>query len=71
MAETRLVEPATRETLRRCVAELALAIAAGDVTPLFEELQALAVACDEQGLPAEAARVRRWMQLPASGMQEA
>ncbi len=61
MSETRLVDPSTRDHLRRCVADLAVLIADGEITPMYEELQALAEACERQQLPEDAARVRRWM----------
>lgn len=48
--------------LAQCVAELGAAIASGEVTPEWMELQALALICDENKLPIEAARVRRWME---------
>lgn len=50
---------------QRMITELAAAIANGEVTPGPWELEALAVICDDEQLPAEAARVRRWME-PAS-----
>lgn len=50
-----------RLRLREAIGKMADAIAAGDLTPLPIELEALAQLCDEQFLPSEAARVRRWM----------
>ncbi len=42
---------------------MALAIASGEIDELHVvELQALAEICDRHFLPAEAARVRRWME---------
>lgn len=43
------------------VQKLARAIAAGEVTPTVDEMQALAIVLDEEGLPIEPNRVRRWM----------
>jgi hypothetical protein len=54
-----------RDTLQRCIRELGVAIASGECTPLIVELEALAEICDDARLPAEAARVRRWMNLMA------
>lgn len=50
-----------RRNLAKAVAQLALAIAAGELRPEPVELQALAAICDDMQLPIEAARVRRWM----------
>lgn len=50
-----------RTRLAGCIAKMADAIAAGELTPSVVELQALAQLCEEQWLPSEAARVRRWM----------
>lgn len=47
--------------LHAAVGKLADAIAAGEVTPLEVELEALALLCEEQYLLLDAARVRRWM----------
>ncbi len=51
----------TPARLAQCVTDLAAAIAQGDVTPEWMTLRALAIICDENHLPAEAARVRSWM----------
>jgi hypothetical protein len=51
-----------RARLRRCVAELAVAIDAGECTPDPAELLIMAIVCDRQGLPDEAARLRRWVE---------
>jgi hypothetical protein len=51
--------------LAECIAKLAKAIAAGEVTPAPVELEALAVICDANHLDVEAARVRRWLSLEA------
>lgn len=50
-----------RTRLAQAVAALAIGIAQGECTPPDVELQALAQLCEEQWLPQEAARVRRWM----------
>jgi hypothetical protein len=52
----------SKENLTRAVAELAIAIDRGEVEPQALELAALAVVCDRHGLPAEAARIRAWLQ---------
>ena len=50
-----------RERLREAVAKMADAMATGACTPSRVELEALALVCEDQFLPTEAARVRRWM----------
>ncbi|HMF61630.1 MAG TPA: hypothetical protein VK595_14715 [Vicinamibacterales bacterium] len=50
-----------RARLQAAVHNLAVAIERGECTPTRVELEALAQLCQEQWLPAEAARVRRWM----------
>lgn len=52
---------ARRTRLAGAVAALAIGIERGECTPLPVELEALAQLCEEQWLPSEAARVRRWM----------
>jgi len=47
--------------LRAAVAQLAPALACGAVRLAVDDLEALAALCAAHGLPAEAARVRRWM----------
>jgi len=47
--------------LRAAVAQLAVALDAGAVTLTIGDLEALAMLCDGHQLPAEAARVRRWL----------
>lgn len=49
-----------RGTLQRCVADLGRAIKRGEARPTLLEVAALAHICQERGLKAEAARVRRW-----------
>jgi hypothetical protein len=53
-----------RRRIADVVAKLATAIAAGEMIPEPAELHALAAVCDHHHLPAEAARVRRWMHAP-------
>lgn len=50
-----------RTRMAEAVAKLAVAIDTGECRPEPLELEALAVLCDRQRLPADAARVRRWM----------
>lgn len=50
-----------RAMLAAAVANLAIAISRGDCTPQRVELEVLALICADKGLPAEAARVRRWI----------
>lgn len=52
---------ARRNRLRSAITQFMAAIVAGEVTPIPAELEALAQLCDEQFLPVEAARVRRWI----------
>jgi hypothetical protein len=52
---------ARRLRLKDAVARLALALANEECIPTLVELQALAELCEAQYLPAEAARVRRWI----------
>lgn len=49
------------DRLAAAVAKLASAIAAGDCVPEPLELEALAQICIQQGLIAEAFRIRRWV----------
>ena len=51
----------TRTRLASAVAQLAIAIDAGEVEPIVLELRIIAGLCDDHQLPTEAARVRRWM----------
>lgn len=53
--------PDDRATTAAAVANLAVAIAHGTIRPQPGELDALALICDRQQLPIEAARVRRWL----------
>jgi hypothetical protein len=50
-----------RTRLAEAVAKLAVAIASGRCLPTLDELEALASICIAHDLPAEAARIRRWM----------
>jgi hypothetical protein len=59
-----MTQPIRPRYLATVVAKLAEAIAAGEVTPAPGELEALAVVCDRAQLPAEAARIRRWLHAP-------
>jgi hypothetical protein len=54
-----------RTTLARAVRELGAAIARGECTPQIIELEALVEICDDARLPAEAARVRGWINVMA------
>jgi len=49
--------------LAECIAQMAIAIDRGTVTPTEPELRALVQVCDDSQCPAEASRVRRWMGL--------
>jgi hypothetical protein len=60
-----------RRRIADVVAKLATAIAAGEMIPEPAELHALAAVCDHHHLPAEAARVRRWMHAPDPSTGEA
>ena len=55
---------ALRAELIEAIPKLAHAIETGEVEPDLQELQALAVLCDSQQLPDEAARIRRWIGEP-------
>lgn len=50
-----------RAMLRAAVKNLGEAIARGECTPQLVELEALALICEDKGLPVEAARVQRWI----------
>jgi hypothetical protein len=52
-----------RTRLAEAIAKMATAIDLGECVPTLEELKAVVQTCDEQQLPAEASRVRRWMGL--------
>ena len=51
-----------RGRLIQVVTKLARAVDAGEAMPQPNELEALATVLEEQRLPIEAARVRRWIQ---------
>lgn len=53
--------PDRPSSLDRVVEQLAKAIDAGEVVPEPDELEALAVVCDNAELPLLAARVRSWI----------
>lgn len=53
--------PDDRAMLRASVANLAEALSRGWVRPQLVKLEALALICQDKGLPVEAARVRRWL----------
>jgi hypothetical protein len=55
-----------RHRLADAVDRLTLALALGEVTTSRVELEILAQLCEEQWLPCEAARVRRWLPLPVT-----
>ncbi len=52
-----------RQRLVAAVTQMAVAIDQDHVIPTLDELRAIAAMCDEFQLPAEGARVRRWMGL--------
>lgn len=54
-------KPDDRAITKAAVKNLAVAIADGTIRPQRWELDALALICDHQQLPIEAARVRRWL----------
>jgi len=56
-------DPRKQALLRGAVAQLAVALVRGAVTLTVDDLEALATLCDGFQLPAEAARVRRWLGL--------
>jgi hypothetical protein len=56
-----LVLPVTPARLKEVVMELATAIDRRRLRPTIAELDSLAYLCDRAHLPAEAARIRRWL----------
>ena len=53
-----------RAWVQQFIAHFAKALDASAVRPSLEELRAILEICEELRLPAEAARVRRWLGFP-------
>jgi len=50
-----------RQRIAAGIMRLAAAIDRGEVVPLMAELEAAVAVCEAYDLPAEAARIRRWL----------